>query len=149
MVIKVGAEVVSGTPVLGTLTRVLVVWLGPMGTLSQVLDVWLDGQARTSPGRCTRRCEVAPQSVWEMLTVCHASEWTGTCLLHECKREFLVVDKVVQDVLIHISKGSVGRGLESGNEDRLQDIISSEGVEVAQSFASFIDFAKVNVDILL
>jgi hypothetical protein len=39
MVIEVGAKVGSGTPVLGTLARVLVVLLGPMGTLTQVLDV--------------------------------------------------------------------------------------------------------------
>jgi hypothetical protein len=42
--------------------------------------------------------------------------------------------------VIHISKGSVGRGLESGREDRLQDIVTGEVVvEVAQSLASFID----------
>jgi hypothetical protein len=56
----------------------------------------------------------------------------------------LQVVKVVQEV-----KGSVGRGLESGHEDRLHDIISGEGIEVAQSLASFIDFAKVSVDRLL
>ena len=37
MVIEVVAKVGSGTPVLGTLTCVLVVRLGPMGTLTQVL----------------------------------------------------------------------------------------------------------------
>ncbi len=37
MVIEVGAKVGSGTPVLDTLARVLVVRLGPMGTLTQVL----------------------------------------------------------------------------------------------------------------
>jgi len=56
MVIEVGAEVGSGTPVLGTLARVLVVRLGPMGTLTQVLNVGLGG-------RGTRRCAVAARSV--------------------------------------------------------------------------------------
>ena len=37
MVIEVGAKLGSGTPVLDTLARVLVVRLGPMGTLTQVL----------------------------------------------------------------------------------------------------------------
>ncbi len=51
--------------------------------------------------------------------------------------------------MIRISKGSVGRGLESGNEDRLQDIVKVEVVEVDQSLASFIDFSKVDIDIVL
>jgi hypothetical protein len=44
VVIEVGAKVGGGTPVLGALARVLVVWLGPMGTLTQVLEVGLDGR---------------------------------------------------------------------------------------------------------
>jgi hypothetical protein len=56
MVIEVGATVGSGTPVLGTLARVLVVRLEPMGTLTQVLDVGLGG-------RGTRRCAVSARSV--------------------------------------------------------------------------------------
>ena len=39
--------------------------------------------------------------------------------------------------------------LESDHEDRLQDIINGEDVEVAQSMASFFDFSKVNVDSML
>ena len=74
---------------------------------------------------------------------------TCTCLLHERKRELFVVVKVDQDVVIRIAKGSVGRGLESGNEDRLQDIVKVEVVEVDQSLASFIDFSKVDIDIVL
>jgi hypothetical protein len=136
MVIEVGAKVGSGIPVLGTLARVLVVRLGPMGTLTQVLDVGLGG-------RGMRRCAVAALSVWATLTVRDAPELTCTCLLHERKRELLVVVKVVQDVVIRISKGSVGRGLGSGHEDRLQDIVKGEVIEVAQSQASFIDFSKV------
>jgi hypothetical protein len=120
MVIEVGAKVGSGTPVLGTLARVLVVRLGPMGTLTQVLDVGLGW-------RGTRRCAVAARSVWATLAVRDAPELTCTCLLHE--RELLVIVKVVQDVVIRISKGSVGRGLESGHEDRLQDIVKGEDVE--------------------
>jgi hypothetical protein len=69
--------------------------------------------------------------------------------LHESKRELLFVVKVVQDVVIRISKGSVGRGFESGHEDRLQDIVKGEVVEVAQSLASFIDFSKVDIDSVL
>ena len=82
----------------------------------------------------------------DTVTVRVSPELACTCCLHERKRELLVIVKVIQDVVIRISKGSVGRGLESGHEDRLQDIINGEGVEVAQSLASFIDFAKVNVD---
>ena len=89
------------------------------------------------------------RSVWATLTVRVAPELTCTCLLHERKRELLVIVKVIQDVVIRISKGSVGRGLESGHEDRLQDIINGEVVEVAQSLASFIDFSKVDVDSVL
>jgi hypothetical protein len=118
-----------------------------MGTLTQVLDVGLGG-------RGTRRCSVAALSVWATLavravTVRVAQELTCTCLLHESKHELLVVVKVIQDVVILISKGSVGRGLESGHEDRLQDIINGEVVGVAQSLASFIDFSKVDVDSVL
>ena len=86
------------------------------------------------------------RSVWATLTVRVAPELTCTCLLHERKRELLVIVKVIQDVVIRISKGSVGRGLESGHEDRLQDIINGEVVEVAQRLASFVDFSKVDVD---
>jgi hypothetical protein len=142
MVIEVGAKVGSGTPVLGTMTRVLVVRIGPMDTLTQVLDVGLGGQG-------TWRCAVATWSVWATLAVRDAPELTCTCLLHESKRELLVVVKVVQDVVIRISKGSLDRGLESGHEDRLQDIVKGEVVEVAQSFASFIDFSKVDIDSVL
>ena len=49
MVIEVGAEVGSGTPVLGTLARVLVVRLGPMGTLTQVQDTPSRPHATTTP----------------------------------------------------------------------------------------------------
>jgi hypothetical protein len=118
MVIEVGAKVGIGTPVLGTLVSVLVVQLGPMGTLTQVLDVWLGG-------RGTLGCAVAALSVWATLAVWDAPALTCTCLLHERKRELLVIVKIVQDVVIRISKGSVGRGLESGHEDRLQDIVKA------------------------
>jgi hypothetical protein len=132
MIIEEVAKEGSGASFLGTLARVLVVRLGPMGTLTQVLDVGLGG-------RGTQWCAVAGMSVWVSFAVCAVRaltvrvtpELACTCLLHESKREFLVVVKVVQDVVIHISKGSVGRGLVSGHEDRLQDIINGEDVEVA------------------
>ena len=59
MVIEVGAHVDVGTPVLGTLTRVLVVRLGPMGTLTQVLDVGLGGRGALRCGHRAARnfCE--------------------------------------------------------------------------------------------
>jgi hypothetical protein len=84
-------------------------------------------------------CVVAAWSVWAVfavraLTVRVTPELTCTCLLHDRKHELLVVVKVVQDVVIPISKVSIGRGLESGHEDRLQDIINGEGVEVARAW---------------
>jgi hypothetical protein len=96
VVIEVGAKVGGGTPVLDALARVLVVWLGPMGTLTQVLDVGLGG-------RGARLDAVAARSAWAMLTVRDAPELTCTCLLHERKRELLLVVKVVQEVVIVVS----------------------------------------------
>ena len=110
------------TPVLIALSCVLVAWVGPMGTLTLVLDVRL-------VGRGALRDAVSARSVWSTLTVREAPELTCTCLLHERKRDLLVVVKVVQEVVIRIAKDSVGRGMESGHEDRLQDInkVSSRG----------------------
>ena len=66
----------------------------------------------------------------------------STDLLHVLKRELLVIVKVVQDLDIHIMKGEVGRGLEGAHEDRLQDIVNSEGVQVAQSLQVSFIFPK-------
>jgi hypothetical protein len=44
------------------------------------------------------RCVVAALSVWATLTVRDAPELTCTCMLHERKRELLVVVKVIQSL---------------------------------------------------
>jgi hypothetical protein len=85
----------------------------------------------------------------DAITFRAAAELACTCCLHERKRELLVIVMVVKNLVIGISKGAVGRGLESGHEDRFQNVINGEVVEVAQSVASFIHFSKVDVDIAL
>jgi hypothetical protein len=54
MGIEVVAKVGSGTPVLSSLTSVLVVRLGTMGTLTQVLDVGLGGRGTRSSSRSSK-----------------------------------------------------------------------------------------------
>jgi hypothetical protein len=53
---------------------------------------------------------------------------------------------VVQDLAILIAKGEVGRGLEGGHNDGLQDIVDGEGIQVAQSLAGLIHLSNVGVN---
>jgi hypothetical protein len=64
MVIEVVAKVGSRTPVLGTLDRVLDVWLRTMGTLTQVLDVGLGRRGKL-------QCVVDALSAWEAIRLMH------------------------------------------------------------------------------
>jgi hypothetical protein len=79
-------------------------------------------------------------------TLLAAPKLASTDLLHVRKRELLVIVKVVQDLAIRIAKGEVGRGLEGGHKDGLEDIVDSEGVQAAQSLAGLIHFSKMGVN---
>ena len=102
---------------------------GFMGTLTLVLALGLGGRGTR------RRAFGAVDARSVRATLLAAPKLASTDLLHVRKRELLVIARVVQDLAIRIAKGEVGRGLEGGHKDGLQDIVDSEGVQVAQNLA--------------